>query len=423
MIIHHPEKIVQENHTILWSKIDLDAQIERFPEYVWYRAPNRYAEYLCDHSDAFLIPALMAAMYFGEDIRVRGAVSPRLAYHLDEYQFILNYQFPQNVRPVSIEYECLEALAVQPTAVGTTFSGGVDSFFALFKHAPDNQPSPDYRITYALFVNGFDIVRKEEHRYRTLYERFQQALGSINVELVPLETNVMRLIVPWLSFARFYPPALIGSALSLAGLFKRFIISNSWDYYQLEKYYHGSNPLSDRLLSTETLDVEHFGANYRRVEKVEAIREWKLAQDHLRVCQQPDLGDQELNCSRCGKCIRTMIPIYALGEMEQFHTFPRPLRSNRDVLRWARKFDASPVYAPEIYPFLRKHKPGMLPWLRLAVFLGYLRRWAIMLLPVSLKRYLQRFGHFTDHIQEEGAFENPAVIAVIHDSDRKKELE
>jgi hypothetical protein len=52
-----------------------------------------------------------------------------------------------------------------------------------------------------------------------------------------------------------------------------------------------------------------------------------------------------------------------------------------------------------------------------------LRRWAIMLLPVSLKRYLQRFGHFTDHIQEEGAFENPAVIAVIHDSDRKKELE
>jgi hypothetical protein len=118
-----------------------------------------------------------------------------------------------------------------------------------------------------------------------------------------------------------------------------------------------------------------------------------------------------------------MIPMFALGKMEQFHTFSRPLRSNRDVLRWARKFDPSPIYAPEIYPYLRKHKPGMLPWLRIAVLLGYLRRWSIMLLPVTLKRYLRRFGYFTDHIQEEGAFENPAVIAIIDASDRKKELE
>jgi len=416
MIIHHPEKTIQETHTILWARIDLDTKVERFPEFVWYRVPNRYAEYFSLRSDAFLIPALVAAMHFGEDIRVRGTVSPRLAYHLDEYQFIQKFQFPREVHKVAVHYECLAPLKAPPlptlpTGVGVGFSGGVDSFFTLLKHMPENQPSPDYQVTHALFVNGFDMmVQSEKRKYEALTRRFQGALNSINVELVPIETNAARMIFSWLRFNYYYSPTLAGCAMSLAGLFKRFIISNSWDYYQLQTNRHTSNPLSDRLLSTETLEYEHFGANYRRVEKVKAISDWQLAQEHLRVCGH---SDQLLNCSRCGKCIRTMLPIYALGKMEHFETFTKPLRSDRDVLRWARKFDPYPEYTLENYAFLRKHKPSLLPWLSLTIGLGYLRNTAILLLPGFIKKWLQRYGHFIDHREEENAFENLEISAAI----------
>ena len=122
MIIHQPEKITQEDQTILWAKIELEKEVERFPEYLWYRFPNRHAKYLSAHCDAFLVPGLLAGMYFREDIQVRGTVSPRLAYHLDEHQFILNFMFPKDFFPVAIQYDHLEAYGRQPTAVGSTSS-------------------------------------------------------------------------------------------------------------------------------------------------------------------------------------------------------------------------------------------------------------------------------------------------------------
>jgi len=413
MIIHQPEKITQETHTIVWAKIELDKKVENFPDYLWFRVPNLYAKYTNTQSDAFLVSGLLGGMYLGEDIQVRGSVSPRLAYHLEEYQFVLNFLYPKEVHLVTIEYEKLEQLPVQPMAVGTTFSGGVDSFFALLKHAPENQPSLEHRITHALFIDGFDIVQKDKQRYQALYKRYKEALESIDIELIPLQTNVVSVIIPRLRFPRFYSPALVGSSMILAGLFKRFIISNSWDYYQLQTQSHGSNPLSDRLFSTESLEIDHFGANYRRVEKVEAISDWKLAQEHLRVCGTPFLDEKSLNCSRCGKCLRTMIPIYAMGKMEQFTTFLKPLRSNRELLLWARKFDPSPAYVPENFDFLRKHKPELLPWLRLTAMLGYTRHTLLQLLPNFFKRWLQPFGYFTDHFKEEQAFDDPEIIKTI----------
>src|SRR5512133_1750262 len=85
MIIHQPELLKQDDNTIVFSKIEMRHPSVNIPEYLWYKVPDHYAQYLSLQSDAFLIPGLLAGMHFQEDIVVRGAVSPRLAYHLDEY--------------------------------------------------------------------------------------------------------------------------------------------------------------------------------------------------------------------------------------------------------------------------------------------------------------------------------------------------
>ena len=415
MIIHQPETIRRDGDAILWSRIEMARKRDNFPDYIWYRVPEAYSRYLSPQSDAFLVPALIAGMHFGEDIEVRGAVSPRLAYSLQEYQFLLHFHLSKYLRCVAIRYNQLQAWNTKPKGVAATFSGGVDSFFTIKAHLPESQPIPEYRITHALFIQNFDIVNRDIDKYQALFLRFQGVLREFGIELVPMETNLLNTILPWLSLDYFYGPVLAGCGMVMGGLFKRFYIPSSRDYYQLAIRESSSNPLADRLLSTDSLDIVHHGANVRRVEKIVSLSDWKPAQDHLRVCIYAEFAEQNLNCSRCEKCSRTMFPLYVLGKLDQFNTFSRPFRSKWDTLGWARKLDPSrDQYMPETFAFTREHRSNLLPWLYFATCLGGIRYWLVRLTPGFIWRWLRRNGHFIDTFRLVNALDNPAVIDLIH---------
>lgn len=424
MIIHEPELIKHSDHTFFYSKIELRHPPTNFPEYLWYKVPDSFSKYLSPQSDAFLIPGLLAGMHYQEDIEVRGTVSPRLAYNLAEYQHLLHFRMPRALTPVEIKYSHLKPLIARPDAVGTTFSGGVDAFFTIWKHLPQNQINPGYQITHALFILGFDILSKDKKSYRSLYTRFYEALGQINVELIPLETNLFSLIAPRLKINLFYGPALIGPAHVMGCLFNKFYIPSSNDYQQLQSWTSSSDPASDPLLSSEKLEIIHHGAPFRRVDKIKEISNWEPAQSQLRVCTTDGLEAGLINCSRCEKCVRTMIPIYALGKMEKFKTFHKPITSDSDVLWWAKKFDPSTYFVKEssggflkeTFSFVRKHKPSLVPWLRIAVLIGSLRFWIIKLIPKPTRNWLQRFGYFIDPLVQDNAFEDLEVSRFIRSS-------
>ena len=95
MIIHPPESITNNGYTIVSSRIELDKVRNDFPEYLWYKVPEQNTSFLSIRGDSFLVSILPIAMHLGENIEVRGAVSPKLAYHLKEYQFLLNFFMPR----------------------------------------------------------------------------------------------------------------------------------------------------------------------------------------------------------------------------------------------------------------------------------------------------------------------------------------
>lgn len=414
MIIHQPEMLKQNDQTIVFSKIEMRHHPINFPEYLWYKVPDHYTQYLSLQSDAFLIPGILAGMHFQEAIEVRGVVSPRLAYHMDEYQYLLNFRMPEAVTQVEIKYDQLKPMAVKPTGIGTTFSGGVDSLFTLWKHISQNQPIPDYQITHALFILGFDIVNADKSRYQSLYSRYSSALQELKVGLIPMETNLVSLIMPRMRFVHFYGPVLIGSAHVFGNLFNKFFIPSSRDYEQLRSWTSTSDPTTDPLLSTNSLEIIHHGAAYRRVEKIEALSDWELAHNHLRICQSHYLGENTNNCSHCEKCVRTMIPIYALGKMDKFRTFSSPFSSNHQLFRWARKFDPSKDYVKEIFPFVRRINPILIKWLWGAALMGNLRYMLLKLIPKSIRKHIQRFGFFVDPLAEPNTFENSTISDFIH---------
>jgi hypothetical protein len=52
----------------------------------------------------------------------------------------------------------------------------------------------------------------------------------------------------------------------------------------------------------------HDGAEARRVDKLMKIAECELALANLRVC----INDMNVNCGKCSKCLRTMVPLHFL---------------------------------------------------------------------------------------------------------------
>jgi len=413
MIIHQPEIIRKDGYAILWSRIEMAKKRDNFPDFIWYRVPERYAPFLSLQSDAFLVASLLAGMYYGEAIEVRGTVSPRLAYHLEEYQFVLNFRMPELVHPVAVQYECLAPMEGKPTGVGTTFSGGVDSLFTLWKHLPKNQSDPNYQVTHGLFIRGFNLIHTEEPYYRQLYNRYQEVAADIGLDLIELHTNMMGIIQRRMDSTFMNGPLILSAAIALQGLFCRFYMPSTWDYHNLKSAPHASDPLVDGFLPTNTLDIIHHGSTFRRVEKVEEVADWELAQEILHVCFDLKFEKTTWNCSRCEKCVRTMIPLYALGKMEKFKTFEKPLITNRDGLWWARKFNLKQDFVSEMFPFVNKHKPDLLPWLYIAALLGFVRYKIIRNIPRFLMVWLRRHGHFVTRREAPHIFEIPEITHLI----------
>ena len=65
-----------------------------------------------------------------------------------------------------------------------TFTGGVDSTFTLWSHLPQNQPVPEFRITHAIFLKGFDILPTEEQKYWHLFDRFKPTAAKRKITII-----------------------------------------------------------------------------------------------------------------------------------------------------------------------------------------------------------------------------------------------
>ena len=184
MILNQPEIISHEDSVIYFSRIESPAS-SHLPEHIWYILPEKYQSFLLPNSDAFLLPALLAAMTMGENLHVQGNISSRLVYNLAEYQHLLCLRLGEPLRKVRITFEDAFSEITSGGKVGTLFSGGLDGLFTLHEHLPETQSNPEYCVSHAIYINGFDILNQHMPVYTKLFSEFQEHLDQIDVELVP----------------------------------------------------------------------------------------------------------------------------------------------------------------------------------------------------------------------------------------------
>jgi hypothetical protein len=391
MIIHLPQITNDGDKTVIRSRIEFENGTFPFPKTLWYSFPRGYRQYMPLRGDAFLVGLITTAMALGENIEINAPVSPKLVVGLKEYQKILKVWFPTQIHQVQISPSDLEAFSRENNRGDSAsfFTGGVDSSFTLRANLIPQQPVEDFRIKQAIFVHGADIPLNHHDRLDALTGLFTLSLKKLDVNLIPCATNVRSFTEGLFKWVYCHGAALISAGLVLQGLLKRLYISASYDYRNLIPW--GSSPLLDHWLSTESIDIVHYGASYHRKDKMKLVGSWEPAHEYLNVCSVSD-HIESVNCERCAKCLGTKAIFDMDGTLSAFKSFRRPF-GYRDYLRWAwicRHNSTVPRYT--FQKAVRERHWKKLPVALLVGISWLIRYWFYKLIPDGLRiRLRNRF--------------------------------
>jgi len=278
---------------------------------IWFRTDNGPIN---NSLEPFLPIALPPAMRRHWDLSIDDKVSPTLLDGADVIQQVMCGWY-HRFRKVHIAAQPREhSVYGSSDNVAAFFSGGVDSFFTLQQHKNE--------ITHLIFVHGFDISIEDESRKREMAKNAAQVAEQLQLELVEVETNIRKFGDQHVSWPGAYHGAGMGAvALLLAPRFKRIYIPSSFSWDQQIPY--GSHPELDHHWSNGDIEIVHDGTEYDRFEKINAIADWPIIANHLRIC----FGNkhQGLNCGQCKKCLWTMMVLEAIGQLHKINTLPHEI--------------------------------------------------------------------------------------------------
>ena len=273
-------------------------------------------------AEAFLSALLVPALHRRSAIRVRAPLSPAWLANADKAASLLHawWGYPNRAEITG------DGVAVLPAARsegGQCFSAGVDSFHSLLRgrHPTD----------FLVAVHGFDISHRDRYRMR----RFRESLDVIGQTLgkrpIVVHTNLrkhrMFRAAPW---EHTHGGALAAVGHLLADTLGSLVIPSS--YPRSDPHPHGSHWDLDPLWSAENVRIIHDDPEFYRLDKLRRIDGEPLVQQHLRVCWQnfATFG----NCSRCDKCVLTMLSLASRGRLTDYPVFDRhtPLPRILDAL-------------------------------------------------------------------------------------------
>jgi hypothetical protein len=341
VIIHSPSRIEVGADLQISARIELQNPRKGVPSELWFRFPKAYSQQISADIDPFAVALLLLAMKNQEPLEIRGALSRKLFAGLNEYQRIYYSWYPKRFRRIEIQPAGFREDTGESEGIATAFSGGVDSFYSfLTLFSKSTQPRP---LTHALFMAGFDMPLNLKDSIAELTASFAEMMKNLGVSFVSGSTNV-RNFVNSVDWTNSHGQALAASALFFRNDWKTFYIPSSYTVGAHPKW--GTHPALDPLLSTESLQMIHHGAQANRVEKLITVSQAQESYDRLRVCWIQDLGLK--NCGQCEKCIRTMTALEILGALHHYSTFDRSDWGAKKIRGLSQRTSQARLFAREL---------------------------------------------------------------------------
>lgn len=308
------EDLQQEQGARLCVKIDIPGKEGYI---LWYETDAKYKDYLCtERSDGFVVNLLLYAMEHQLDIECDQCLTERLYYQLTEY---LIPSISKNIDKYSL-INILAPLDSSPlssaNAVGASLSGGVDSFYTLLRHI--NRKESSFNITHLTFFNagasgefGGDEART---RYKERIEWIHDVAEELDAEMICVDTNANELLHQ--NHEATHTFRTLAIPLLLQKLFDKYYFSSGFSFrdFGFDKMDTAHYDLLNiECLSTDTLTFYSSGGESTRLEKLEYISNFPITYKRLNVCVS-----EAVNCSRCEKCRRTIVGLYAIGKLHLY---------------------------------------------------------------------------------------------------------
>lgn len=410
MIIHEPEVQISQGEVTISAPVEFAQAGTETPDNLWIKYPEKYAQWVTPRGDGFLVSLFLIAMYYQEDIEVRGEISPLLAYHFPVVVKLHHQIYPSLIKEVDVKFNHINALESQPgdhQGVGTAFSGGIDSSYTLWSHLPENQPIQAARITHGFFLHGFDILLSQAEFYARTLRLYTDLFDRLGLELIPVRTNVYSFYQFRLDWMIAYSPPLIGSVMHLERLLNRFYKPSGRTLIEgIAIKLPETGTATDHMLSTENLRVILDNSAVSRYEKVDVIKNWPEIRGTLRICNIAIKNPDHINCCSCGKCLMLMAYLEIMGDLENFSSFHKPFHA-LSLFEWLWHTRDAFLRAKMILKMSRKKRRWDIWLVMLIIYIpGFIKFWFFRLyvkflgmIPAQIK-YTLKSRIFPKNIEE-----------------------
>lgn len=310
--IGRPYLCPEGDRVSLRAKMELGGQTRE----AYFSVEAEYGPYLTqERSDAFVVGFLSTAMRLGEDIYCEAPITKRLEYQLNHYLIPTLAQNTEIYHAITVHGPTAEEPLPCAGAVGTGWTGGVDCMYTLSHHLQAEEPG--FRVTHLLIANNGAM--ESSHNQELLAYMANKTRSGIAKELglkvISVDTNLHLLQdETFLAVVAFRMPATV---LAVQKLFGVFLHSSSIDFSRFVIDQFSSAYYELLLLSSFETDCTAFYSacgSVPRIQKLKELSEIPMAQRYLHPC----IYAHRPNCCQCGKCVRTMGALYALGTLDNF---------------------------------------------------------------------------------------------------------
>ncbi len=316
MVISNIQKATNANDITLSADIAFRGKaVQR----AYIKIPAIHESLIANDATPFLAAVLFPCMKTQENIYVDGTVSEKFLQNASTIMNLVK-KWQIGLSKIKIRTRDISKDHYKAKYTGEFFTAGVDSFYTYLKKKPTKD-----KITHLILVHGFDIPLENTSFFKDVTKTIEKIAKAEKVVPVILETNIGKIVEQRLIWEFSHGGALAAIALVLRSGLKQVFISDAVKNDELFPY--GTHPHVNKLWSTETLSVDSVGGEYNRSEKIHhVIAKSPLALTYLRVCTQNIKG--KYNCSRCHKCLMTMIYLYSEGVLKNAKTFDKELDLN-----------------------------------------------------------------------------------------------
>lgn len=269
---------------------------------LWFKTTEDQADHLSHKADTFILAVLFHAMQLDLDIWTDGPTSPSLIRNLYSFQTVWARWMPERYHHININSTGDDSKkSDRCRGTVTAFSGGLDSCFSVWNQTRQEPPAVRRAPDAGIMVHGLDIPLSQQEVFARAALKSKNILADAGVSLLTMATNLRSFAHDW----NDSHGAGVAACLHSMGRRHDTALIPGTHAYEALRLPFGSNPLTDPLLSSDSLEILYEGAGFSRVEKAAAVAEWPEALRNIRVCWEGDKLDR--NCGYCGKCLALAI--------------------------------------------------------------------------------------------------------------------